>query len=270
MVISYAPYGRMANRLILASNWIAAAEEVGVRYAHLSFGYYGRYFENLRGRPFLLYTPEHRSAAPTKRLVGRLAPSKHEKSTGAVLNPLQPPLVERLASTLVLFTRDWRFRCPEAVRKHRDKIRSFFRPAEECKTANARFMEEARGGVDCLVGVHMRRTDYAIFKDGKWFYDDATYYDLMKKTAALDKGRTRFVVCSDAAIDTSAFGELDVIKGPNHEFGDCLCLSACDKIIGPPSTYSKWAAFAGGVPQLVISDPSKPVTDASFIIPHDL
>ena len=131
MIITYAAYGRMANRLILASNWIANAEETGIRYVHLRFGRYGRYFENLHGRPFLLYTPEHQSAAPIRRLVGRLTPSKRDRTSGAVLNPLLPPLLERQTSTRFLFTRDWHYRCPEAVLEHRAKIRDFFRPALE-------------------------------------------------------------------------------------------------------------------------------------------
>lgn len=270
MIVTPSAYGRMANRLILVSNWIANAEETGIGYAHLRFGYYARYYKNLRHRPILTYTPTTRSEVRPKHLIKIFDVSKTLDLTNTVVNPLSEPFLDLQRSTRLLFTLGWHYRCPEAVLKHRDKIQEFFRPAEPYETTAAQFTERAREGTDNLIGVHIRRTDYATFNDGKWFYDDTTYADIMKKTANICKGRTRFVLYTDSDIDISMFGELDVIAGPKHEFVDNLCLSACDKIIGPPSTYSKWAAFIGRVPRYVIRDASDPINEESFVIPIDL
>jgi len=34
-------------------------------------------------------------------------------------------------------------------------------------------------------------------------------------------------------------------------------LGACDRVIGPPSTFSAWAAFAAGIPLYRIMDPAQ-------------
>jgi hypothetical protein len=49
---------------------------------------------------------------------------------------------------------------------------------------------------------------------------------------------------------------LDVHPGPGHLVADLAALSGCDWLLGPPSSFSAWAAFAGNRPLLVVEDPA--------------
>lgn len=45
---------------------------------------------------------------------------------------------------------------------------------------------------------------------------------------------------------------------------DLYSLSKCDYIIGPPSTFSRWASLVGHVPIHLIWDKNKPILKESF------
>jgi hypothetical protein len=122
-----------------------------------------------------------------------------------------------------------------------------------------------------LVGVHVRRTDYERFKDGRFFYSHAQYRDLMVSVEAIFPERdVTFLVCSDERVPSEAFAGLDVVRGPGQELEDLYALASCDLIIGPPSTYSAWASYYGEVPRCQISDPTELVARTSFVVDRRL
>lgn len=267
MIITPVAYGRMANRLMLASHWIANSEETGVCYAHLRFGHYSRYFEKLRHKPALFYKPCKQAEAAgcaRKKLFKFFDISKTCDRGDEILDPTSPEFVQLQKSTTFIFTLGWHYRCYGAVAKHSDKIKTFFTPAKEYEARAREFMDAQRKNADMVVGVHVRRTDYADYNGGKWLYDNDTYRGIMEQAVEAFGCRVKFVICSDAEIEPSAFGKLDVAPGMGHEFCDNLCLGFCDRIIGPPSTYSKWASFIGGVPRLVVNKPGAIVTPEAF------
>lgn len=252
MIVTPVAYGRMGNRLILAANWIANAEETGISYLHLRMGRCGRFFENLRNRPALFYRPGNPVALHPKRFMRIVDITRSHDARQAMLDPLSEAFRDIQLSTRYVLTLGWGFRCPQAVRKHRLKIVDFFRPAREHHDRVARMIDEARRTADHVVGVHIRRSDYAAYQGGKWLFDDAVYRQVMDQTVRHLNGRVQFILCSDEDVPLEAFQGLDVMAGPRHPFQDNLCLSRCDRIIAPPSTYSKWAAFYGDVPIHVI------------------
>ena len=46
---------------------------------------------------------------------------------------------------------------------------------------------------------------------------------------------------------------------------DLYCLSKCDYLFGPPSTYSMWASFTGLVPYAVLDHPEQKLLLTDFL-----
>jgi len=125
-------------------------------------------------------------------------------------------------------------------------------------------VEPARRRGRFLVGVHVRQADYATFKGGRYFYTHEQYRKLMAQTeAAFGSENVSFLVSSDAP-PPETFAGLDVIYGNGHELEDLYALAECDRIVGPPSTYSKWASFYGQAPRCEILHPEQPIGPESF------
>jgi hypothetical protein len=87
------------------------------------------------------------------------------------------------------------------------------------------------------------------------------------ESAARALGRDRevaFVVCSDVPLRPDVFGDLEVHPGGANALEDLYALAGCDRLIGPPSTFSSWASYYGDVPIYRILDPAAPVDGAGF------
>ena len=118
---------------------------------------------------------------------------------------------------------------------------------------------------DVVVAVHIRHGDYASHLDGRFFYPLPTYVQLMRECQALlGPKRVAFLIFSNATFPPDAFAEFDATPGPGGLVSDLHALSQCDRIIGPPSSYSSWAAFYGRVPIARVQHPDRPLTAADF------
>jgi hypothetical protein len=92
------------------------------------------------------------------------------------------------------------------------------------------------------------------------------YYANLGKTCA-------FFICSNEVIDRNNFEKLLVLSEERHFMVDLYSLAACDVIIGPPSTFSQWAAFYGEKILRMILDKDDRITsleyDPHFIAKED-
>ena len=260
----------MGNRLLLASHFLAHAEEHGGSYWHLAFWPYTRYFEGTQGKFFIHYVsskgPRVKGSARHRwpvsfwfELLGL------DRASGDV-HMDEEPFLKRERRARVLFCGAWAFRDREATRKHADTIRRFFRPVAKWRAPAEACVASAREGADRLVAVHMRLTDYAKFNGGAWFYAPADYRRWMEQTAALHPGRTRFLLFSDEALPVEAFEGRDWKPAPPHPGSAMHAMSLCDAIIGPPSTFSGWASFMGRVPRLQINSRNQIVREEEFAV----
>src|ERR1044072_6182103 len=150
--------GRLANRLGLFVDFIAYAEEHGHRVANVMFHRYADLFETTRRdiycrypiatrrswldsfpivtgqirslqifRKATRYESKLNNAAP---LFGRKVVTLREIH-GSEVTLLDDPMVQdQIATAKMVFVHDWRFRQPDHVQKHADKIRAYFRPSE--------------------------------------------------------------------------------------------------------------------------------------------
>ena len=234
----------MCNRLHAVANLIAHSESSGNPVLLCSMRKYNRYFAGLPASGFYRHLPVSRRALRIRRPFSFLRSGKFPPGEIHFNNPAVQYAEEAALMVLV----GWRFRDTQALYQFGDLIRSIFRPAKIYSEIISDTVVEARAGADNLVGVHLRRGDYKSFRGGVFYYDNEYYAYIMSLVAKSLNGNTRFLVASDEPVHPALFPGLSVSVAPGQELEDLYCLALCDRIIGPPSTYSSWAAFYGDVP----------------------
>jgi hypothetical protein len=149
----------------------------------------------------------------------------------------------------------WYVRYYELFLKYRHEICDIF-------TIDATYTEPVKEKMKpwqgTRLGVHIRRGDYAIWMNGIYCYEDSVYADFIHQFAALKPQDTIDVFLSTNDPEVSVEKMESLINNENgrirlHLLGgnaveDLYMLSACDYIIGPPSTYSLVAAMYRDIP----------------------
>ncbi len=153
---------------------------------------------------------------------------------------------EKLGRSGITLVGGWNFRCPQLMLKHRNQIVEYFALNDRYLRPVEQAFEKAASGGKPVFGIHVRRGDYEQFEGGRYFYPIDRYVELMRSIA--ERMPTAFIVCSDEKIDRNIFGDMDVTFGPGSPVGDLYTLGHCDRILGPPSTFSHWASYYGDKP----------------------
>lgn len=167
---------------------------------------------------------------------------------------------------------DWTYRDYEGVEEFRQQIVGFFTPRQERVAEAERMYSELRshGEKTMLVGVHVRRGDYALWRGGHYYFADSVYVRSMRSLSAefAEKHRCRvmFVVFSNEKMDLQNFKakEYDVRISHGTAVGDHYLMSKCDYLFGPPSTFTRWAAYMGKKPLAYIEDASQTLSLSDF------
>jgi hypothetical protein len=158
------------------------------------------------------------------------------------------------------------FFSPATMNRHSDAVRQYFAPQDMFLENARRRLNSKRDQHDYIIGVHIRRGDYARWHEGRYFYSPEQYLLMMQKVSNIfPSKKVLFCICSDESVSMEYFDRFDCIKGTGHIMEDCCALSLCDYIIGPPSTYSGWASFYGQTPYCVVTDPEKSIVLSNFI-----
>ena len=84
----------------------------------------------------------------------------------------------------------FRVKSKDWVTRHGDAIRAFFEPIPPIRAAADRIVTEARRQASIVIGVHVRRGDYATFVDGRYFYAHEQYAAVMRSVRELFQGRS--------------------------------------------------------------------------------
>ncbi|WP_443939048.1 alpha-1,2-fucosyltransferase [Pedobacter sp. MW01-1-1] len=278
MVIINSQNAQLANRLWGFSTFIANSIEHNYSLKNLGFHKYKLYFEatsqnnfgeypirvSRTGISYLDYFYSNlfknwssftfKKFGKTPTLYTFYRTNFDEDKRGVAFNLNRADFVAA-AKTEKVLVQGWMFRDPENIRKHRSKIIQFFKPVEPYFTAVKNEIVEAKKLADVLIGVHIRRGDYATFVGGKWFYADEDYARMMRELVALYKAENKtvaFLVCSNEDIDLSKYEGLHILSKPRHFIVDLYSLAECDAIFGPPSTFSQWAAYYGNKPLTMV------------------
>jgi hypothetical protein len=134
-------------------------------------------------------------------------------------------------------------------------------------------MSNIRKDADLVIGVHIRHGDYKTFENGRYYYTLEEYYQFMQNIQQVYKDkRVVFFISSNESFDTQLFKDCRCFrfgKEPSGDILDLYTLSLCDRIVGPWSTYSRWASFFGEVPLCCIKERSQSLAEDSFSIVTD-
>ena len=148
------------------------------------------------------------------------------------------------------------------------ELQRIFRPSDSIMERAEAMVGALRKESDLVVGVHIRRGDYATWNDGRFFYSLEEYHQMMLRVQECYKDRrVSFFISSNEDFDLNLF-EGCVCRRfgrePSGAILDLYTLSICDRIIGPYSSYSRWASFIGRVPLCFLASKDQTFTDDSF------
>lgn len=145
--------------------------------------------------------------------------------------------------TGICFFEGWAFRMHRTFQKHHAEIRKLFRFSESLENSSKAVLSIAPDKIK--IGVHIRMGDYKKLAP-QWVYPLEFWHEAMKNIQSKCSDRASFfVVSDDGDID---FPENWIVRHRGSYQTDMALLSECDFVLGPPSTFNRWAAFVGGKP----------------------
>jgi len=281
---------QLCNRLFVAGHLIATAIETGHVFVNLGLAEYAPLFPatandlfcrfplTKTGKKAVSFETRERIRRPIMKIVNALengtlqkqaehfiaiARSGHDSTENKTLEQVKdlivnlddPPYSELLRSKRIVVVRGPLARAESYFRKHQDVVRDYFQPSERCEQQVQRILSGARKMADIVIGVHMRRKDYAGFVSGRYYFSMQQYRAYTRRLASQFPGmRVAFFLCSDSDEYRQAFRSSEYLHGTGKIDEDLYALAGCDYIVGPPSTFSGWASFYGKTPLHHIRD----------------
>lgn len=283
MVIMVSRVGQLGNNLFRFAHAIANSLAYDYPLLNTTFNSYQPFFEATRHNNFgparvslgqvpgavlgrvaglLKYKPLRPALLAALRLAGHRTVTDHDR----VYDMNQPPYLAlaKQPSTVMV---GWLFRDDANFVKYAPQLRRMFAPVQPHREQVEHLAATIRPQCDVLVGIHIRRGDYADFAGGKYFYSHQTYADKMRQIEALfgqNGQRVGFLLCSNEPIEEAVYQPFTTFKPTGHFIEDMYALATCDYIAGPPSTYSTWASFYGEVPICIIQSAEQDIAAQDF------
>lgn len=170
---------------------------------------------------------------------------------------------------LLGFTKGWQTRRDTRyLQQTLPELQRIFRPKEEIMMKAQAMVDELHKESDLVVGVHIRRGDYATWNDGRFYYELEDYRQMMLRVQQLyPNQRVSFFISSNEDFPSDSFKGCQCKrfgKEPSGAILDLYTLSLCDRIMGPFSSYSRWASFIGEVPLCFLESKDQQFTADSF------
>lgn len=151
-----------------------------------------------------------------------------------------------------------------------NKIKDIFRPNQNICDDVEGILQEYKNKNYFIIGVHIRRGDYKYWEHGKYYFELKDYASHMIKVSELynDKKLVFFISTNEPYLG-DVFKGINTFKIPNATVAhDLYALSLCDRILGPLSTFSRWASFYGHVPLCFIEKDKYITSDSEFSVIH--
>ncbi len=159
------------------------------------------------------------------------------------------------------------------LKQTKQELQHIFRPRQEIVDKAEKMISAIRQEADVVIGIHIRHGDYQTFVNGRFYYTLEEYHQFMIKVKeTFPDQRIAFFISSNVQFSTSIFTDCQCYRFDKEPSGDILdlhTLSLCDKIVGPWSTYSRWASFIGDVPLCCIKDKEQEFKEDNFSIITD-
>lgn len=250
--------GRLGNLLLVFSHFAAFAIEHNVGIINPAFAPYKHYFRNTCHQHVACFnvngsifhaTINYKSANYTFRLLRLLSfciPHVFRCVSLDWSETLDLDITSNLScfDNRVTLVGGWLFRCNSLVEKHKPQLAEFFQPLDKFKREAENIVAQARKycSSQTLIGIHVRRGDYASFEGGKYYYPLSLYRSFIKFISCRSTVKLGFILVSDEPLSMADFAGLNVFISSSSEIVDMVLLSMCDGVIGPPSTFSYFAS----------------------------
>ncbi len=298
--------GRFGNQLFLFAHLLAMAKKQGdVNVINAGFWPYCELCEGTFGNPLCFYSPvkdrppilgsmlasiletilRALPAGSPVTLRYRLAYKSHQwwpqrsifldHHSDELFRLSDPGLLERIRRNSWNLICGWRLREWEALKQYQDEVRNFIRPRPAVLTKARAVVDGLRNaGKRKVVGLYLRRTDYAEWENGRFYFNLAQYVTWMRQIASLLQSEVVFVIAADQDISGELPAEIQYVPasgavGQSGQYIDSFAeLSLCDLILSPPSTFSAMAAFIGIVPILPLIETGQMLRKTDILAEH--
>jgi hypothetical protein len=280
--------GQLGNRLFQFATFHAASLELGFELWNPAFGDYARHFPEIAGDVFCrprCVKPLRGSRKLACWFFAGVASRRWRKAVrlfGGDILDISVTHDEReeeydlgaegfarhLAEHRFLIVQGWKFRAQDAIWRHRAKLREVLRPQDHLVDVATRSALAAKGDADVLIGVHVRRGDYAGWQGGRFFFEWGDYSLWMRQAVELFKGRrVAFLICSnEPTVRLPHVEGAMVTAGPGGVIEDLYALASCDLLMGPPSTFTLWASYWGGVRLHMLERVGESLWEGGFVM----
>ena len=272
MVIVQKCQGQLGNKLLISAHVMAYCLSRGESLLSFTFHDEVTYFDLSAFRKYHIYVFRNRWVRPlvtmsiamtqkvTSLLLNYHLVERHQVGwIHSEIRDIQP----RQAPLFILEGEG--FRSTVDLRAQAPQIRQLFTPKQQYIHTIERILGSLNKDNTALIGIHMRRGDYKQWQGGKYYYDNQTYRRIIQQMRPLFAGQTiQFILCSDEPIDIHYFSDDDLYISTQAMIVDLYLLARCNYLVGPPSTFSGWAAFYGNVPLWTLKTPDDRIDLAGF------
>lgn len=155
---------------------------------------------------------------------------------------------------------------------NKDTLRRVFSPNQQVIDDVSSELDRYKSEGYFIAAVHMRGGDYRYWENGQYFFEIEEYKTFMSQVKSLysDK-KVCFFISTNEKYDKSAFEGFTLcdLKKNTSAIHDLYALSQCDRIIGPHSSFSRWASFIGDVPLCYVEHGGEITSDKDFSLIKD-
>ncbi|MCI9128459.1 MAG: hypothetical protein HFG28_15105 [Eubacterium sp.] len=113
------------------------------------------------------------------------------------------------------------------------------------------------------IAVHLRRGDYKNFSGGQYYYNDEQYVYWMKNLMS-EQQCLLFLLFSNESLQEENFKDIPIIIMSGNAGEDLYAMSRCDYVMGPPSSFSRCAAYMGRTKRLVLLNKNERYSFSDF------
>lgn len=164
----------------------------------------------------------------------------------------------------------WPFYDLEALRKAGDLVREYLAPEQDIEEYINLQRQKLSTSAEIIIGVHLRRGDYKIWRNGAYYYSNAEYQKCMDSLfeSLNTKRKCCFFLFSNEKLNVTDFEneKYDVTIASGSAAQDFHLMTECDYLMGPPSSFSGLASFVGRVPRYMIENPQERIAKSNLLI----
>jgi hypothetical protein len=173
-------------------------------------------------------------------------------------------LNEMFASGTPLIFTDRMFNDIPVLLEYRAQVRELFRFQPSLDKKIKDHIAQLRQTYDHIVCLHIRKREYRVWAEGKFYFTDEQYAGLLRRFIAVsgfDPGKTVAIICSDEEVDVKEFDGLNIEYSERPYEEDFLLLLNSDFILAARSIFSTMANYLGDNRLYQVSD-----ADAEFTL----